>query len=245
MLFDEYVVEEVGAVVPDWLAVVLLFVGFLGSVYVVLPGVVLGVISSGTSRMTWPAIVCTAYGMFVFIKPVADVSRPEVLPPIGPEALPTVISPAYELGLSFTSGAFPSGHALVATVFWGLVVIDTRVLSMRIRAFVAATIVSSVGLSRVALSVHYPGDILGGVALGLGILSVALAIRNQFVEPFRPLLVLAAVPSTGAIVTGRVTDGVLLLVAILVMALAHWSMKQTSGDPVGVLKSQARRWNRL
>lgn len=243
MLFDDYVVEELVGMTPEWLAIVLLFIGFLGSVYVVLPGTVIGLVSGGRRRITWPAIICIPYGTFVFVKPVVGLSRPDVPSPINVSELPLVVIPFYELGTSFDTGAFPSGHVLAATVFWGLFVVDTNKFTLQIRAFVAATVVSLVGLSRVALGLHYPGDVVGGVVLGLAILSVAFALRSRLSKPFKPLLLLAAIPSAGGIVAGRPLDGAILLIVIVSLALTHRWVQRTNSDPIRALKSQTRRWS--
>lgn len=236
MLFDDAVVEMFGAATPGWLAAVLLLFGFMGSVYVVWPAVLIGVLSGGEGRMTWPAIVCAAYGTFVFSKPIVGLNRPAVTPPISQGELPSLLAPAYDLGLSFTSGSFPSGHALVATVFFGLLVVDLDIASVRVRAFMAATVISVVGLSRVVFGVHYPGDILGGVVLGLVVLTTALSIRKQFSEPVRPLLVLALFPSVGAIITGRPVDGFLLTMTILTIAVIHGLLTTSTSSPTKILK---------
>lgn len=236
MLFDDAVVETLGAATPGWLAIALLLLGFLGSVYVVGPAVLIAVLSGGNGRMTWPAIVCAAYGTFVFSKPIVGLTRPAVTPPINQEELPSLIAPAYDVGLSFTSGSFPSGHALVATVFFGLLVVDLDIASLRVRAFLAATVISVVGLSRVVFGVHYPGDILGGVVLGLVVLATALSIRKQSSDPVRPLLVLALFPSAGAIITGRPVDGLLLIMTILTIAVVHRVMTTSISSPTRLLR---------
>ena len=76
-----------------------------------------------------------------------------------------------------TSGSFPSGHTYHAVVFWGfvlvLLVVDIRPAWLRrsVTALLLALIILS-GLSRVYLGAHWPGDVLGSVALGVP--SVAL-----------------------------------------------------------------------
>lgn len=221
MLFDERVVELVGSSLPVSLAVALLVVGYLGSVYVVVPGTVLGALSS-RRRLTWPAIVAFTYGLFVFLKPAVGLERPATEPPLTAEMLPGTLVPLYDLGLSFTSATFPSGHAMVATAFWGLVVVDTDLSTARVRAVAGACVVSLVAVSRVALGVHYPGDVLAGVAIGLAVLAVALSLRRRLAEPMEPLLALAFVPSLGAVLTGRSSDGFVLVCAVAALALLYW-----------------------
>lgn len=67
---------------------------------------------------------------------------------------------------------FPSGHALGSTVVYGL--IATRIGTRR-AAIGAAAIVATIGLSRVAIGVHYPADVAMGMGLGLAFLAITLA----------------------------------------------------------------------
>jgi undecaprenyl-diphosphatase len=74
--------------------------------------------------------------------------------------------------------SFPSGHAFVATVFYGLAAMFYMAgeASRRKRAGIAAAawLVSlGIGFSRVYLGYHYPSDVLGGWALALAWLALA------------------------------------------------------------------------
>ncbi|MEE9197408.1 MAG: phosphatase PAP2 family protein [bacterium] len=75
------------------------------------------------------------------------------------------------------SNGFPSGHAQTATAFWSGIALVFR----RVWVPVAVVMVSLVAFSRVYLGVHFVGDVLGGVAIGLG-LGVAgyLVFRASF-----------------------------------------------------------------
>ena len=65
--------------------------------------------------------------------------------------------------------SFPSGHALTATCFYGLL---AALLAARMRPVaakaglwaLAAALVALIGLSRVYMGVHYPSDVLAGYA---------------------------------------------------------------------------------
>ena len=75
---------------------------------------------------------------------------------------PVVSDPVY----STDGWSFPSGHAMSSLVCYGVVVVVfapvLRTRARRTVITVAALIVASVGVSRVALGVHYPSDVLAG-----------------------------------------------------------------------------------
>jgi undecaprenyl-diphosphatase len=72
-----------------------------------------------------------------------------------------------------TSYSFPSGHALLSTVFYlSLAILMTGRLAVRMGAALLALFI---GLSRVYLGVHYPTDVLAGFAAGVFWLSVWLS----------------------------------------------------------------------
>ncbi|WP_435358706.1 phosphatase PAP2 family protein [Haloarchaeobius sp. DFWS5] len=61
---------------------------------------------------------------------------------------------------------FPSGHAISATVVYGGLAVEVGWHRDRLRALGVSVLVAAVGLSRVALGVHYLGDVLVGFAVG-------------------------------------------------------------------------------
>ncbi len=60
--------------------------------------------------------------------------------------------------------SFPSGHTLHAVVFTSIAVAHFPGLALALVPFACLT-----ALSRVALGLHYPSDVLGGAAIGAGI----------------------------------------------------------------------------
>ena len=77
---------------------------------------------------------------------------------------------------------FPAGHALRATVFYGLVAFSIARLSSDRRqgliAYgVALALIVGIGLVRIYLNLHYPLDVLGGWIAGAALASVLVAIH--------------------------------------------------------------------
>ena len=81
--------------------------------------------------------------------------------------------------LVLTTYSFPSGHTVMATVFYGtlcaLVVSRTRRWLWRVLAIAAAAfLVLLVGFSRIYLGAHYLSDVLAAIAEGLAWLAFCL-----------------------------------------------------------------------
>ncbi len=79
-----------------------------------------------------------------------------------------------------SSASFPSGHALRATLLYGLLAyfLYKSLQSTLARLVIAATyltVVFLVGLSRIYLGVHYPSDVLASVLFGGFLLTIIIA----------------------------------------------------------------------
>jgi len=84
--------------------------------------------------------------------------------------------------------SFPSGHSLLSTVTFGLValVVWRSPLPLGLRRTVVVLLVLLVpliGLSRIALGVHYPSDVLAGGLGGIAIVSTVAAVTRQRPPP--------------------------------------------------------------
>jgi undecaprenyl-diphosphatase len=91
--------------------------------------------------------------------------------------------------LVYQSGySFPSGHATLAVIFYGLLayflIKKIKHWESKVGVFLLSVfLIFFIGLSRVYLGVHYPSDVLAGFLLGFAWLATvipALEIRNRF-----------------------------------------------------------------
>ncbi|POX46323.1 hypothetical protein C3489_32055 [Streptomyces sp. Ru71] len=81
--------------------------------------------------------------------------------------------------------AYPSGHAMTATVVCGLLVWLVHAYGAgpglrRTAVGVAVVSVAGVGATRVWLGVHWPSDVLGGWLLGAALVAVAVAAHLRW-----------------------------------------------------------------
>jgi membrane-associated phospholipid phosphatase len=123
-----------------------------------------------------------------------------------PSWLPSLLADAVREGATSDGFAFPSGHAVSATAVYGSLAVaadGVRGAPRRFRArdwLVAGTLVAAIAVSRVALGVHYPRDVVGGVALGGVVLAVGLAIDDP--ERTLALALVVALVGTAVAATG-------------------------------------------
>ena len=91
---------------------------------------------------------------------------------------------AYLHGHSYS---FPSGHTMESTICYLMLAFlvsshpPTRPAVGRAALIVAGMLIVAVGFSRLYLGVHYPSDVVGGLAAGLGWLAVCGGARRFFV----------------------------------------------------------------
>ncbi|UGY95279.1 bifunctional phosphatase PAP2/diacylglycerol kinase family protein [Streptomyces gobiensis] len=140
------------------------------------------------------------------------------------------------------STSFPSGHSASAAAFATGVALESRGWGVAV-----APVAASVAFSRVYVGVHYPSDVLAGLALGVG---AAFAVRGLFPgpEPVRPPASAPALPEGRGLVVvvntgaGPAPPAVEQITALLPGAeLRLYHSRQGDGQLAGTLESAALR----
>ena len=99
-------------------------------------------------------------------------------------SLPTLVGALFdvnEVGLDDIAD-FPAGHALRATVLYGLAAFCVARLAHDVRQgvsayLVAIVLIGAISATRVYLGAHYPIDVLGGWIAGAALLSILVAVH--------------------------------------------------------------------
>jgi undecaprenyl-diphosphatase len=147
----------VGRTSPEVVAV-FRWVNELGNKWVLAPAVLLlllGVPAARRRWWLWVGVLLVAPVLEDLTKPLVGRGRPE--------------------GTAF---GFPSGHVTAAAAFFPLAAYlggkATRSRKVRLLLWLAAAVgVLSVGIARIMLRAHWPGDALGVAALGLACVALA------------------------------------------------------------------------
>ncbi|HEY0731068.1 MAG TPA: phosphatase PAP2 family protein [Chitinophagaceae bacterium] len=175
--FDEGVFERLQPFVNETNNKIMLFVTFLGKHEFLIPAnLLLIAYFLFFKKHKWysikiPAIALSSLAMMFFLKNYFERERPLI--PLLEEAR----------GLSF-----PSGHALMAVTFYGLMIyiIWHSVKDPRLKwALIGALLIliNLIGFSRIYLRVHYTTDVIAGFAMGVIWLVVSLKGIRQ-IEKF-------------------------------------------------------------
>ncbi|SDR35282.1 phosphatase PAP2 family protein [Natronobacterium texcoconense] len=180
MWFESTQVETVRDAFPEWMAFLFAFFSYLGSVWFVAPAVVLAFWFWDRHRFGyWLGVVMGGYAIMVALKSFFSIARPGVGPAITPDSLPTVLALLYAPAVEIHTTTFPSGHALAGTIVWTMLALEVDVGTRVQRLVVAATMIALVSFSRIGAGVHYPIDVVAGVAVAVGYLALVLWLRER------------------------------------------------------------------
>jgi membrane-associated phospholipid phosphatase len=215
--------HELGAavreLVPPALVPVVIAVTYLGSTGLVLAVLALGYWLGDRDRGAHAlGIALGGMATVVALKSLFAVPRP-------PDTVAVVHADGF---------GFPSGHALAATVAYGVLAVTLEVGTDRQRFGAAATLVVAVALSRVVLGVHYLRDVVAGVAFGVAFLAVAVRLTRGV--PRAGFQLAAVVSVLAALLSAGSQDGAAVLGASLGAILAWEGVDTTTA-----VESQRRR----
>ena len=174
---DTGVVDALNAAVNAWPWVVplLQFITDLGgseAAWLLLPVATVWLLVRRAPRLA-VYVAVTGLGSAVLntgVKALVDRARPLVDMPV----------------LAAPGASFPSGHAMGSTITFGvLLLVFLPVLPPRLRRPATAAVVAlvaAIGVTRVALGVHFPSDVLGGWLLGVLWLAVTAAAFRRWCQ---------------------------------------------------------------
>ncbi|WP_338008845.1 phosphatase PAP2 family protein [Natronoglomus mannanivorans] len=120
---------------------------------------------------------------------------------------------------------FPSGHTMAAMVFWGALVLWLQFDRRSVRLCVAGVVVSLVGVSRLALGVHYLVDVLASMAFGVVYLAAIAWITQE--RPERAFGVAVIIAVLSAVVTGGSERAILALGGTVGAAIGWWVIERS------------------
>ena len=98
------------------------------------------------------------------------------------------VRPTLWLHAAASGESFPSGHALASTVIYGLV---AYTIARRwpghtvLIGAIAAVVIAAIAWSRLYLGVHWPSDVVAGVAIGYLCLTVTIVFARRSSAPVR------------------------------------------------------------
>ncbi|SDK38725.1 phosphatase PAP2 family protein [Natronorubrum texcoconense] len=237
--------EPIQEVIPEWAAILVALLTQLGDVWF-LALVVGGVYWFYSTKREDAAVIIglTIAGLSLItgLKHVFSLPRPgQPLVPI--ESLPGLLQPLYEATALASGYGFPSGHALMTTIVYVSLAKRLSIGTYRQRIVGAAAIVGLVGLSRIALGVHYLVDIVAGVAVGLTFLFVAERLLARYpTEQGTVAFSLAVVSSTFALAASSLEPDAVLLLGASLGTFGGWQLIRLGRDVFAVDRpSQAVR----
>lgn len=176
---DPEVSEAIVETTPEWIGILLVPVTYLGSVFILLPLVIVAFWWNPERFGTWLPAFLAYYGIMGGIKSLNDATRPDVEPPVEESVFPGAYSEWVEHAVAIGTTSFPSGNAMVAALIVALMVVDLRISTVRRRAIVGAFVIAVVGFTRLGLGVHYPVDVVVGITLGIALLTLILWLRGR------------------------------------------------------------------
>ncbi|WP_255681812.1 phosphatase PAP2 family protein [Natrinema sp. SYSU A 869] len=257
------VLEAIRELVPEWGAALAAAVTQLGDGWLVL---VLGIGASwavawrrtvhrgrqfGTDRPSrrpdgpWIlAVIIGGLAVMTALKHLFALPRPE-LATLEPAVLPSSTRPWYRSIVNAGGYGFPSGHAVGATVTYGLFALVLEAGTRRLRLAVASMIIAAVCFTRLVLGVHYPLDVVAGVVVGGCYLAVTwqLLERSPFDRTLTAFTLTLGLAGVAMVASGR-ADSAVAYTALAAGALTGWTLENAT-SPLEPTAVERRRVEQL
>ena len=145
-----------------------------------------GAMENRRSRVFVIAVGVTALALSAGLKGVVQLPRPDLA--FAPQNYP-----------GYT---FPSAHAMGTAAFYGALAVTMEWGTRRRRYLLAGGVMAVVAASRVVMGVHYLGDVVVGVLLGLALVAIGVRTREEGIFDPGPLFALAVFIALGAALLG-------------------------------------------
>ncbi len=185
-----------------------------------------GHVSDWQRRGMLMAIAVATLSLSAGFKGILDVARPLFAAQAAGDPLP--FAPETYPGLST-----PSAHAMGSAAIYGGLAALMDVGKKWQRWLVATFIFTMVALSRVVIGVHYVGDVILGMGIGLGIVAFALWLENQDDRTVLPVYVLALAVALISNTLGS-EEFVTMSIGSAIGGLVVWSwIREAEPDPYG------------
>lgn len=120
--------------------------------------------------LVWAGIIAAIIAVLVvnLLKSFSDIPRP---PAIIDKSIINIIGPALYVH------SFPSGHTITIFTLTGILMFYFRSLLFRLGMVFLALLI---GISRIAVGVHWPADVLAGAALGILFATIGVYTVTKF-----------------------------------------------------------------
>lgn len=185
------------------------------------------------------AVIVGGLAVMTALKQLFALPRPD-LETVDPAVFPLPIRSRYASIASADGYGFPSGHAVGATVTYGLFALVLEAGTRRLRVAAAAVIVAAVCLTRLVLGVHYPLDVVAGVAIGGCYLAAAwrLLEHSPFDRTLTAFALALGLAGVAMVASGR-ADSAVEYAAFAAGGLAGWiaSTAGTTVEPIALEQS--------
>lgn len=226
-LWDPATNRRIHDALPDTFVDVLSLVTHLGDGPVLVAVVMLfywfGGVTDWRKRGKLLAIAVAVLALSAGLKGLLEVARPLYVadPPLAfaPDSYP---------GLST-----PSAHAMGAAAIYGGLAIVMDVGKRWQRSVVAGVLVFLVALSRVTEGVHYVGDVVLGVALGLGLVVLGIHVVDESPRSVLPMFFVALVLAVLSYPAGAEEYVTVSVGAAAGGLVTWWLIHDTDPEPLG------------